>query len=884
MRMSPARKFKFFFLWAIFLFFFPPSCFAETSSDSVASYSDEEISSLSDSAKKILEAPKLAKSQSFGKAIESSDTFEAAAPRKRRESGVGSLNEIAEEYGFKPEPVLAGQEKNKGTQMGLMRMWGRYRLAAGDNGDDLIFNNANSVLAIQTLQGPQSDYVFGEKLNNTHDPGIYNQYKLNVDFIPEKKWDFYTQIVIDPWSWVGTTGEQITANNQNKAITLRYNLKYFGAFNSTIPEIYRNEITDMVGFTYIKVHHGHLTPGTVVQGFDDYDGVPGDRKGLSYNIPELAIDTELRPFRKMWLDYKEDDWHARGFALADETQALTTDDPLELSNHHDYWQQSPWLYQYYPIQFFSDHSVKRGYYSDALSYYARDSEGNRLVLLRGVSFEGDFDQTYVAATVAAPYTPWDDKFFAADNVPGAIRVKQQVSEKLMLGATYTFRTGLIDNSTADFDQVLGVDTKYAVTEHVKFLGEIAGSHREIDLKTDEAIRTASEGYAYKALFAGDYDHEHDDGHTQWHLSYAQMDRFFEPLNSQYLNTRDDPSWGTHLSFDDHPDLEPFKLGDGLDINRMVVRFHWKEKLFKDRFFNEFDIRNVHKTINTAYIETVTRDELTLKINPRVLFKGLFRWRALPRSTPGVDPVFTAFYFPKDPIDLTDFYVQNIDVQADKNADQFTYSGGLQYVIDPRLTVEGILERTNAIPDFPRGLLNDFFRNPVERIDGILIDRMQNFMYFQSGPLKAAPPYRFFTITRERLIYRPESRLTYTLHAAQNGYLAAAGNDDNINHIGLGIELVQNKKMSWFADYTYSRQLDVPNFVATNKREANYNGHHNFYASFDYKLNAATVLRSEYGFFGLGGTGLVGNPYNVGTFTLPTIDTEHLFRVSLTGDF
>ncbi len=853
-----------------------------------ADHSEEEIAALNSSSTGSRE-------DALGKRITASDVFEAP-PQPKKSSGK-SLYEIGEEYGFKPEAPPSGKvKKKKGTQVGMARVWGSYRLAAGQDSDDFILNDANSALAIQTLQGPQSDYIFGERRENTYDPGIYSQYKLNLDLAPKDKWDFYTQIVLDPWSWVGTTGEQEARSNTLGA-QLRYNLKYFGAFNSTIPETYRDSQSSIISFPYIKVNQGHLTGGSqgkVTSGI-------ADRR---YNVPELNLDTELRPFRKMWVDYKEDRWKVRVFALADEEQALTTDDPLELSNHRDYWQQSPWLYQYKPIQYFTDNSIKRGYYSDALSYYARDSEGNRLVLLRGAAYEGEFDKTSIASTVAAPYTPWDDKFDAADNLIGATRVKHNVNEKWMLGGTHTYRMGLIDNGIADSNQVWSVDTKIGVTDHMDFVAQFAHSYRGYDLIAADPVTTHRKGNAVKAQFQADHDHKKGDGHTQWQLSYAQMDRGFQPLNSQYLNTRDDRFWGTHVSFDDHPDLEPFKLGDGLDVNRIVTRFHWKEKLFKDRFYNEFDIRNVHKAehtryfditlpgtandrysdADTSYVETVTRDEITFKLNPRVTAKGLFRWRALPKTTANMDPIFTGYYFPKEDIDLNDFYVQNESVVGGRNADQFTYSGGLQYVIDPRLTAEGIYERTNAVPDFPRGLLNDFTSsNPAERVDGILIDRVQNFMYFQGGALKASAPYAYYNIFKERFIYRPESRVTYTLHATQNEYNSAGGIDDNINHIGLGMEFIQTKKLKWFCDYTFSRQMDVPGYVATDSREAIYDSHHNFYTSFDYKLTAASTLRGEYGVFGFA-PGLNGNPYNAGTFSLPTVDTEHLFRITLTGEF
>ena len=862
------------------------------------SYSEEEIASLSASAQEIVEEARAtawgSRNRAFGKQIEGDDEFEAPpSTRSSRSSGAMSLDEIAKEYGFSPDTTAqAKAKKKKGTQMGLVRMWGSYRLAAGVDDDDFILNESNSVNAIHTLQGPQSDYIFGEHRENTFDAGIYNQYKLNLDVTPRDKWDFYTQIVLDPWSWVGTTGEQVQRSNTDSVAQLRYNLKYFGAFNSTIRETYRDNRANIISFPYVEVDDGHLVRGSqgrVTSGILD----------RRYNVHELDVDMEFRPFRKVWLDYKEDDWYVRAFALAGEEQALSTDDPLQLSNHRDYWQQSPWLYQYKPVQHFFDRSLERGHYSDALSYYARDSEGNRLVLLRGFAYEGDFDKTYVASTIAAPHTPWGE-YDAADNFLGATRVKHQMNERWMLGGTHTYRVGLIDNSPADSNRVWSVDTKIAMTDHVDFVAQFAQSYREYDLKTNERTIRNRKGIAVKAEFQGDYDHKHDDGHTEWQLSYAQMDRGFQPLNSQYLNTRDDRFWGTHISFDEHPDLEPFKLGDGLDVNRLVTRFHWKEKLFKDRFYNEFDIRNVHKRegtryvdtgpvidqwsdMDTTYVETVTRNELTLKLNPRVTFKGLFRWRALPKTMENIDPIFTGYYFPKDDIDLNDFYIFNDDIRRGRNADQFTYSGALQYNVDSNLTLEGIYERTNNIPDFPRGLLNDFFRNPVDRVQGVLEDRVQNFMYFQGGVLKGAAPYPFYNIFKERVIYRPESRVTYTFHATQNQYLPAGGIDDNVNHVGLGINFVQSKKLNWFCDYTFSHHIDVPRYIDTSEAVAEPNDHHNFYVSFDYNLTKATLLRGEYGVFGLDANN-AGNPYNAGVFSLPTVDTEHLFRLSLAGEF
>lgn len=800
--------------------------------------------------------------------------FQPLPPGTEAEDNPGSYNFIPQDEDEARATRKALDEAEKTLPGGYFKMSGRYRLAAGADTQDVILNDANA-----DLQERNSRYLFGETLNNTFDPAIYSQHLLNVDFSPKDKVSFYTQIVNDPWSWVGTTGEQVQRSDIGGEI-IRYNLKYFGAPNSTINEIYRTNVADSVAFPVIKVHDGRLTSGTVAHGFFDFNPATN---GIPFTIPELDVDFEYRPIRKLWMDYTEDEWHLRLFALADERQALSTDDPLELSNHCDYWQQSPWLSQYKPIQFFSDRSVKRGYYDDALSFLARDSEGNRLVLLRGASFEAQRDQTYFVGTVAAPYTPWDEGLLEADNIPGAFRLKHQATDELMVGGVYTFRSGLINQSIADLNQVVGVDAKYSIKEGTDLKAEVAGSHRERDLLTNEAIKSSEGGYAYKVVLDSSFNHAASDRHTDLSLSFTQMDREFDPILSRYTNTRDDHFWGNHLTFQEYsPDLEHFRLGDGVDRNRLVVRARWKEKLFKDRFQNLFDVRSVHRQHDGDYIETVTRDEIVLKINDQWTAKALARWHSLPKTLVDVEPFLANVYFAghEDPASLV---LQNVDIPAGVDSDRFTYAGALQYVMNDTWTFEGFAERTNDIPDFPRGLLNSAFRDASDRVDGLLVDHVTLLLYNQ-GALKAIPPYEYFNVFRERAIFRPHEDLKFILHAAQNEYDFAAGIDDNISHEGVSVEFDYSKQLKFFFDYTHSRTVDVPRLIATNYSQVDKAEHHNFYGSFDYKLNSSTVFRSEYGVFGLGFNSPKVTPYSTESFSLPTLDTEHLLRVSLTGEF
>lgn len=783
--------------------------------------------------------------------------------------GAGEGAEADDSYGPGGAP-----NKDKLLPGGRMKMSGSFRLAAGV-GEDFTLNESDAY-----NQEWNDRYLFGERLNNTYDHAVFNQFLLNVDLAPTDELSFYTQIVNDPWSWVGTTGEQIQNMDLPGNESMRYNLKYWGANDSTIPEIFRANTGDSIVIPKIKVDDGRLTP-TTVRGFYDFNPGTG---GLPFTIPALDIDYEYRPIRKLWMDYTRENWRVRVFALADHTAALTSDDPLGLSNHKSYWQQSPWLYDYKPIQHFTDGSIKRGYYSDSLSYLARDSAGNYLVALRGVSTEVDLGSTYVAATIAAPFSPWDEDYFDSTAVPAAIRLKHEVSESLMLGTVHTFHSGLVDDGMTDFNQVHGVDLTFKPSDHWTVTGQVAGSTREQDILTNESIKTDSEGMAAQAAVETTYDRPDVDGEGSVKLTYTHMDRDFQPTLARYAETSYDTAWGQHLSFSEqNPDIEPFRIGDGINLNRYVFRAQWKEKLYKEKFQNLFDVRNVHKQHNDAYVETVLRDEVTVHVNDKTTAKFMFRWRGLPSTGTDVEPLLTNFYFPNNPLDLTSQELRNFEVDPGKDPSTFTYAGALQYVFNEYWTAEGFLEVTNAVPDFPRGLLTTTYRDANDRVDGLLLDHLTTTLYGQ-GPLGGVPPYEYFTITRQRLIYQPQENLKFIFHAAQNGYRFASGVDDNVNHQGLSVDFQYNKKLSFFFDYTHSLVIDLPHFIASQYTDYNYNHHHNIYGSMDYRIRSSLLFRAEYGVLNLGTNALLVSPYSTTGFQLKTLDTEHFLRLSLNGEF
>lgn len=827
----------------------------------------------------------------FGAPLDEAEQGPAVAPERASTNEYDSLFDVKSDpggVGWNARPG-AGQgadelqgggpgspaSKERVLPGGRMKMSGQFRLAAGV-GRDIEYNDSNAY-----LQEWSSDFLYGEEQMNTYDPAVFDQFLLNIGLAPTDHLSFYTQIVNDPWSWVGTTGEQVQSMDLPGNETIRYNLKYWGANNSTLPEIYRATTGDSVLIPRIKVDDGHVKGGTVAHGFYDFNPGTG---GLPFTIPELDIDYEYRPIRKFWMDYTQENWHVRIFPLADHTAALTSDDPLGLSNHKSYWQQSPWLYDYKPMEHFTDGSIKRGYYSDALSFLARDSAGNYLVLLRGASFEADLGDTYIGATVAAPYSPWDEDFFDSTTVPAAIRLKHQVSDSLMVGTVHTFRTGLIDDGVADFNQVHGVDLKFEPNENWTVTGEVAGSTRDQDQLSGEQYEKTTEGFAGQAAVETRYTRPDVDGEGSVKLSYTQMNHDFQPTLARYTNTRYDPFWGQHLTFTEmNPDLEPFRIGDGVDIDRFVARAQWKEKMYKDKFENLFDVRNVHKEHNSAYVETALRNESTLHVNDKATVKTMFRWQGRPHATIGIEPSLSNFYFPTDSLDLSLQNLQNVAVQSEADPSMFTYAGAVQYVFNEKWTGEGFLEVTNSVPDFPRGLLNSTFRDANDRVDGLLLDHLTTGLFGQSA-LGGVPPYEYFTITRERLIYQPQENLKFTFHAAQNGYKYATGVDDSVNHQGVSVDFQYNKKLSFFFDYTHSTVIDLPHLIASSFTENHYEDHHNVYASVDYRINSTLLFRAEYGVLNLGTNALLVSPYSTTGFQLKTLDTEHFLRLSLNGEF
>lgn len=790
---------------------------------------------------------------------------------------------VTEEAGMTTEEWIRGNEE-EAAMRSRTQVTGRYRMAAGvGRNRTFSINDSNP-----DLQDRDYHYLFGERLNNTFDPAIYSQYQVDVESELSKNLLFYTQISADPWSYVGHTGEQtIKDSNVLSQGRVTYVHKYWGPNNSNIPQSLRASNRDILGIPENEIDSGH-TEYIKTSGHHDFFS--------TYEFPEQDIDFEFRPIRKGWIDYKEDTWKFRFFPLADQNQAMTTDDPLGLSNTKDFWQNSAWLDQWVPHQLFVDNTpgnntrraIRRGHYSDEESFYAKDSAGNYLTLLRGMAYEYDNGQTYLGAMVASRFGLWD-QYSDFNNVPAVIRGKHFLTQNWMIGGLYTYRAGLVDGEVDALNQVFSFDSKYFLDKGTFLYGQVATSVNSLDRLSE--FESDHQGQAYRTGFEWLVPH-HESSTTTIRGNFSWMDTKFQPTLSNYSSLRDDEFWGNYITFTEIPHaVEPFKIGSGLDRGRYVARLNAETIAPEFRVANLFDMRHVRRTDSNSFVEHVFRDEFVYNVTPKFKTKVFGRLHYLPETESDVEP-FLGSFVPAgedDPALLYDVKLQNTDIDAGLDPSRKTFGIGGQYKPRQQWTFEGSISRTNDIPDFSRGLQNDVFVNNSIRDPenpNLWLDRIQPFLYGQSH--YSLPDYDYFSIFKERIIYRPDPRLQFVFHAAQNSYELWAPIDENVNHQGLSMDYQINNRWSVFADYSHSMVVDVPRFIDTGFTEYNYDSHHNVYGVLKYRVNSQTFLLMEYGVFGKtfyeGSEALPVSPFAVTTFSLPTIDTEHLFRLSLEGEF
>jgi len=744
---------------------------------------------------------------------------------------------------------------------------GEFRMALGVDSQDLTGKFADADLAERNWRYLSS----AQERFNAFDPAIYSRFKLDVETDTYGAIDGYLSLVIDPWSFRGTSRKvDIESLSTPYDAAQDVQLKYFSSNRRTINETYRTVRGDSLGINEMKVIDDWTT--TEIR-----PSVWRTAASTSFYIPDLEIDREFMPIRKLWFDFGEvnrdlrEGIKLRLFPWASAEQALTTDDPLVLSNRHNYWEPSPWIWEWEQHKVFTANSaLKPGKWSDTLAFRARDSENYHLTYLRGASLEAQSEQLSLQTTVGLPLSPWDD-YQVVNNIPGALRLKWFPYEEVMFGSTYTFRAGFAGGREDVTSHTAAVDTEVKMSPQVSLRGQAALSKVKADQTSeDKQWQDEDTGQAYKAeVIFGDEQGASFIETLELKLGATYMGKDFSAPLSHYLQTRDDLFWGKHITFAQAlADYEPFRIGDGIDVDRYVAELDLRSKLFEEDLELLFNLRNVHRVSNDKYLETVFRNEGTYKINPKLTAKWLVIRRDLHDTHADLDPLI---------VDSEGEPFLNYDIEDGKDPSTATAGLGLKYDFTDKISLQGIYECSNDLPDFPRALLNNTAFIGTETEGGIVYDNVGSQLYSQGFfPL---PPYDYFNIYKAKLALRPREDLTLRLNYTRNTFEYAGPIDDNINHGALEVDYDLSEKLAFSFRYVYAKFIDV---YRQNLGEGiHYDGHHNFYFETRYDIDENKRLSVQYGTFGAFNP--AAGEYAT-SWSLATVDTEHLLRIVVTGKF
>lgn len=733
---------------------------------------------------------------------------------------------------------------------------------------------------------------------NTYDPRIYDRLKVLLDTDREQGFGFHSNISVDPWSFTGKSANITVPSSLNDTTDIE--LKYWSNTGYTLNEtINTNRFGNPINLPEIKVKDNKTDAFTVIS----------DAGGGVFNVPILKIERQFQPFREFWFDYKQEDLKMRVFPIAYENQSLTFDDPLQLSNKHVWWEDSPWIHRWKPgnrnTVAGSPVDYTKGYWDNSLSFAVRDSESQRLVGLRGFSFDFSLPEgTEFLTSVVAPKDPWQD-YGQVDNFLSASRLKQSVMDNLSIGVSATSRWGYNvdeDNQLDASNYVLGADAGYEITDGIKASAEIARSNSKYDI-SDSQFKTEQRGNAYHFSLLGRYPFEsimntqygydgiqpakEETFFNKFRFFVCRLDEGFDQPLSSYSNTRDDQFWGRHLHFGQPftyyaegsrkpsgglttwDDVKSSRIGDGIDVGRDTIGLRIESSLWDKKVNNLFDSRNVHN-VEGKFIENVTQDELDLQVNDKMLFKALGVYQKMPKTIGGQDP----FVFDS----ITGEFFKNGAIEDGKNASLKTGSLGMEYSFFDWLSINGIYEYTNdynvGYANTPQsqlwnraGGLNKYIENgnPYREVLPVLYDQ-------GCFPL---PPYDFYNIYRMGININPLDNLGIALDYTSNEYKNAGPIGSTMNHVGCAISYSPMEKMAIFLKYTYSRWKDIDQILV-----GDILGHSNIFAEFMYRMSKDEDFVLQYGEASRdpyqGGILDVGwDPYGG---TIRTLDTQHIFRV------
>lgn len=781
------------------------------------------------------------------------------------------------------------EESSEQETESALKITGESQVSFGFTPEDAIWKQANADLNEKNYR-VLSNTAYNRR-DNTYDTRVYDRLRVNVDTKNKEGFNLHSNITVDPWSFTGKTERRTISVGTAAGDFAEIELKYWSNTRYTINEtIFTLRNGASIALPEIKVVDGKTESAIPV----------ANTWAETLTIPQLKINREFQPLREFWVEYTEaETFKLRFFPVAYQDQALTSDDPLTLSNNKIWWEESPWLDSWLrgrtnpggvPVDF------TRGKWDDSLSFFTRDSDGTRLAALRGLSFELKNDALSLASSFASPKGLWQD-YDSFDNLINATRLNYRLLDNLSMGSVFTYRLGLTEKNKRDTSNyVWGFDTAYEPVEGLKLSLEVATSDNRQDIASD-GYKTKSRGNAFYTSLVGTFPRkglmdlkygyseikpeEEDSLFAKYRFYAAHMDTGFNPSLSTYRQTRRDTFWGRHIHFrkpfDNYSaglyssslkweDIEPFRIGNGIDIGRDVLGLRLETSLFDKRFDNLLDVRNVHD-VGGKFLENVARDEVTYKVTDKLTSKLLGLYQRMPRTITGVDP----FIYNTN----TGIFLNNAAIVNDRDPTLKTGSLGLEYAFTESVALSGVWEHTNdstlAYDDYPRGNLNSTSFTTFSEFDKVF-RREDPFLYSQT--LFPLPPYPFYNIFKTGLRFEPLDNLDLYLDYTRNSFKSAGLIDDNINHIGLEAAYTPTKKLGFYLRYTFSRWNDLT--LMTQSASHYYLSHHNVFTEFRYLPSADDEFVLQYGESGRSPLAII--KYDPFGGSLATLDTQHIVRM------
>ena len=778
---------------------------------------------------------------------------------------------------------------------------GEIRLGIGYDvsNNDLIWKRANFDLNEKNWR-----LISWNQLNNrsnTYDPAIFDSLSFDIDVEPkESNFSYHANLTIDPWSFIGKS-DKITLVSTSGGPSGVYDLMdvqllYWSNTGYSVNQLVDTlRKGDLAAINEYKIHNGYIPATTITS-----------KGGQTFNLPQTNIHKWFFPVREFWVNYEpSDNLKVQVFPYALEDKALSSDDPLALSNNHIWWEESPWLANWKPGHLNTDTTDQwgwpttpddftKGYWDDALAFQVRDSEGKRLTALRGFSIDLAEDNTEMQFVLASPKTLWQD-YDTFDALPGSFRLKHFLSDNFYMGMTDNIHLGFVDAGKVDaYNTVSANDIGLLINPGLLVKAEHAFSYSVQDRSNDD-YDTKSRGNAYDLSIFGttnniespDIDYfaiqpDENEYFFKTRLRMTRMDKGFESSLANYHETRDDQFWSRHITFREpmdftdikYCDIEPFRIGNSIDYGRYVIDWRTDSSFWNGRLTGLTDIRNAHATSSNKYIETVARTEWSYQATDKLETRLLLVGHHLPKTTGGVDPYITTG---------EGEFITNTNIEDGLDPSGYTTSIGLKYDFSKYLSWNGAWEYTNdfgaGIDNFPRHILTDASMTTFQNY-GMTYREVYSFLYGQNH--FPSPPYQYVNIFRTGFDITPNDQWNIYVDFTRNPYEYAGPIGDNMNHLGLAVSYFPTEKLGLFTKYTWSRIKNI-NDAVFNVDNIEMENHHNIFFETQYLFDEDNKLSFSYGVGPSIYSAYASSTPFLGS-TTPTIDTQNIFRLFYTKKF